>query len=958
MENVSTPHIRPCLHENATAAMRRGSAIGVLCILSFIPFLFTACRHHYRPVTLEERHEMDSIVSRVHSIDSIVQLQKQFEAEGNLFGSVVALREWGKMLRNNSRFDESLNIHSKGLKQAEALDDTIERVQALNYIGTNYRRLGVLDAAQEYHYRALRLSDACTDTSFTARKNRVKSLNGLGNIYMTIGNYERADSVLRLALAGEKALGSDVGQAINYANIGSIFRHKGQIDSAWVYYRKSMELNRKAHNDIGISLCHTYFGELYQQQKQNDKAYAEYHTAFEGMKASKDEWHALQSLLALAQIDHTMGNDARALKTLAHAEATATQIKSKEHLAEIYDLYYRIYEQQGDYRRALACHVKATSLQDSVVDIEKMNRIQNLSLSIERRMQTEEIDRVKQEAEEERAAKRSILYTSLLLILLFVSSIAFLFYSGRLRRRNHILLKKMSTLRENFFTNITHEIRTPLTVILGLSRDITAADDTPDDLKEKSRTIERQGSQLLTLINQLLDISKMKSAVGDPDWQSGNIVAQIGMTVESFRAYANSRNITLQYVNDGDVETNFVADYINKVMNNLLSNALKFTPEYGEVTVNVFHRDGFLHLSVADTGCGIDANNITHIFEPFYQGTASGHTGGTGVGLALVKQIVDTLGGTISVDSVPDSGTTFHITLPIHKPTKPARKPVAVAQPVPVSLSTSALPEDSELLDDDTPRILVIEDNADVAAYIGSRLADRYAILYAPDGNEGLKKAKELVPDLIITDLMMPHTDGLEVCRQVRDDEIINHVPIIVVTAKITEADRVAGLQAGADAYLAKPFNSDELRTRVEKLLEQRRLLREKYAQSESSGHDATPQNDADRLFLTKVTDRIYLMLNQGKDFDVEMIAAAMCMSGRQFHRKMTALTGHTPKAFLQRVKVSKARRILTKTPTRNFSEVATLCGFNDYSSFVRTFKHVCSITPTQFVRELEEQRE
>ena len=180
MENVSTPHIRPCLHENATAAMRRGSTIGALCILSFIPFLFTACRHHYRPVTLEERHEMDSIVSRVHSIDSIVQLQKQFEAEGNLFGSVVALREWGKMLRNNSRFDESLNIHSKGLKQAEALDDTIERVQALNYIGTNYRRLGVLDAAQEYHYRALRLSDACTDTSFTARKNRVKSLNGLG----------------------------------------------------------------------------------------------------------------------------------------------------------------------------------------------------------------------------------------------------------------------------------------------------------------------------------------------------------------------------------------------------------------------------------------------------------------------------------------------------------------------------------------------------------------------------------------------------------------------------------------------------------------------------------------------------------------------------------------------------------------------------------------------------------
>ena len=262
--------------------------VSVLIIL----FLFVSCGKKSVGFTPEERRAADSIVSTVHSVDSLALLQKRLEAEGNRLGSIAALREWGKALRNESRFDESLRVHGEGLKQAESLGDTLEWVQALNYIGTDYRRLGVLDAAQEYHYRALKFCEACTDTSFTAKKNRVKSLNGLGNIYLTLGNYERADSAFRLALAGERALGSAVGQAINYANLGSIFKHRRQNDSAWVYYRRSMELNQKAGNDIGIALCHTYYGLLYEEAQQYDKAYAEYRTAYGLMEISKDEWHA------------------------------------------------------------------------------------------------------------------------------------------------------------------------------------------------------------------------------------------------------------------------------------------------------------------------------------------------------------------------------------------------------------------------------------------------------------------------------------------------------------------------------------------------------------------------------------------------------------------------------------------------------------------------------------------
>ena len=228
----------------------------------------TSCGKKPSEISPDDRKAIESIVATTHGADSLALLQQQMENDDNLLGSVIAYRELGKILRNESRFEEALRAHSEGLRQAETLNDTLEIVQALNNIGTDYRRMGVLDMAQDYHYRAWMTSKECSDTSFTAKKNRVVSLNGLGNIYMTLGNYERADSVLRAALKGEKELNSALGQAINYANIGSIFQHRNMLDSAWEYYRKSMALNHEAGSTLGISLCHTYFGSLYEKAQR------------------------------------------------------------------------------------------------------------------------------------------------------------------------------------------------------------------------------------------------------------------------------------------------------------------------------------------------------------------------------------------------------------------------------------------------------------------------------------------------------------------------------------------------------------------------------------------------------------------------------------------------------------------------------------------------------------------
>ena len=244
---------------------------------------FFACGKRDTRFSPEKRRITDSIISSIGTEDSLAQIQKTMEQRGDRLGSIVALRELGRRMRNQSRFDKALKYHFNGLKQAENVHDTLEIVKALNNIGTDYRRLGVLDVATDYHYRALTMSQEHNDTSSQAQRNRVVSLNGLGNIYLTMGNLERADSVLRMALAGEKKQHSDLGQAINYANLGSIFRQKGKTDSAWVYYRRAMVFNQKAHSELGMALCHTYLGSLYEDEQEYENAIVEYNIAYESM---------------------------------------------------------------------------------------------------------------------------------------------------------------------------------------------------------------------------------------------------------------------------------------------------------------------------------------------------------------------------------------------------------------------------------------------------------------------------------------------------------------------------------------------------------------------------------------------------------------------------------------------------------------------------------------------------
>ena len=840
--------------------------------------------------------------------------------------SLATLRQQGKKERDASRYDEALRLHIRGLDMARAVGDSSEWIQALNNIATDYRRMGMLDVAQSYHYQALSLCDESSDTTYQMRKNRVKALNGLGNIYLSIYSYDDADSVFRQALEGEHQLGSATGQAINYANLGSIYSARGDDEKALDYYRQSMFYNKKDSNLLGMALCHLYFGNIYERRQQYDLALREYEQSDRMMTDLKDLWHALEPRLALASVYYHTHEDAKALALLDRADATARQINSWEHIVEVHHLYFQLMQRQGRYHEALDHHLIATAYQDSILDNEKLDRIHNIGINIERTRQQEMVNMAQNELQTEKRIRQQSAWLFGLTVILLLAVISALLYVQRMRHHSMEMMREASRLREDFFTNITHEFRTPLTVILGLSRKIRENTEVPQSVSDKASTIERQGNRLLTLVTQLLDISKVKSVIGEPNWQHGNICAQVAMLLETYIDYAANRGVTLKYHYDQAIEMDFVPDYVNKVMSNLVSNALKFTPNGGTISVNLYQRGDRLHIDVSDTGHGISSDKLAHIFEPFYTTGDMGEAKGTGIGLALTQEIISHLNGTITAESQVGKGTTFHIVMPIQNRS---------ADPV----------TETEIGNSGKPIIVVAEDNADVADLLCSQLEPFYEVVAARDGVEALKRAGEIIPDLVITDVMMPNMDGMALARAIRANDLTAHIPIIMVTARVTEQDRIEGIKAGADAYLVKPFNTEELLTRVAKLLEQRIMLRDKYAQTITQA--PVSDDTIEDHFLARVEQVIVAHINKGEDITVTMVADDLNITARQLHRKVTGLINQSPAALIRITRINCAKTIMAAKPEMPLKSVALACGFTDYSHFAKVFRTVTGVSPT-----------
>ena len=925
-----------------------------------LPIFLFSC-HRKAAVPDVERGQIDSVVYSVGDADSLARVLDSFISAGNLYGEMVAARELGKKLRNASQFYEAIDVHKRGLVAAEKLRDTVQIVQALNNIGTNYRRLAILDEASSYHYQALTYCDQYSGSrnpdDRTARKNRVVSLNGIGNVQLTLGNADEAENAFRQALKGENELGSALGQAINYANLGSILESREMLDSARYYYGKSLEFNEKAKSDLGVSLCHAHFGRLAEKEGDYDTAIEEYRQAYDIMEGNSDVWHWLESAVSLVRAYINAGNLERASFYLAKAGKEAGRISSMEYLAEVNRLEYLISKKKGDAVKALEYYVRSREYADSVASEKNLNHIQNVRVRYERERKQNEIELLNRSWEAERKNRNALLTMSLIALFLTIATIIVLIFLIALRNRNQRIIKEMERMKSTFFTNITHEFRTPLSVVQAAAGDVLNRSSDPE-VRRDALDILRHGKGLLNLINQILDIAKLteKSAVkAVPEWKYGDIVGFISMICESYRPFAQTAGVRLVFSSPvEELEMDFIPDYVQKIVGNLLSNAVKFSPSGADVLLFVKQEEADVHIIVCDKGVGMTAEQKDKIFIPFYQAPTDSQRIGSGIGLSLVKLSVEAMNGRVDVHSAPGEGTVFIVRIPLAYGGKVSGRLNMAEYNIPEAdtLATTRLEINEDIVcGTDSFSILIIEDTAEVARWQMKQLGEGYSYYFASDGESGLARAEEIIPDLIITDIMMPGMDGYEVCRRIRSSELLNHIPVIMVTAKATHEDRMKGLAAGADAYLEKPFHADELAVRVSKLLEQRKLLQSKWEAVIRQGEPveenpaANELPDADRAFVGKFTDAVNKCFETGT-LDYDFIASEMCLTRSHMNRKLKAITGMTSTEYIKTMRISLAKALIDTTDMK-IEAIAMRCGVDDVAYFSSLFRKATGMTPT-----------
>ncbi|MGH1436917.1 MAG: ATP-binding protein [Lewinella sp.] len=516
-------------------------------------------------------------------------------------------------------------------------------------------------------------------------------------------------------------------------------------------------------------------------------------------------------------------------------------------------------------------------------------------------------------------------------------------------------LKELNEFKARFYTNITHEFRTPLTVIMGMSENIQGHP------KEKT-LIKRNSANLLRLINQLLDLSKLESGSLTLNPVHQDIIVYLQYLTESFYSNAAQKKIRLVFHSEeNEARMDYDEGIIQQIVYNLLSNALKFTPEGGRI---IFHASKIEHkgqpllkLKVKDTGLGISPENIDHVFDRFYQVNHADNreAEGTGIGLALTKELVELLNGWITVESEQGVGTEFVLYLPIEAKiaATPTRAPKAASllpgeETLDLAISVELPDETPGAGTSELPELLIIEDNKDIITYIKTILGGQYIFHTAKNGVLGIEQAREIIPDIIISDVMMPEKNGYEVCETLKKDERTSHIPIILLTAKSTQQDKVQGLSFGADAYLTKPFDKEELIIRLKTLVAVRQQLQRRYGESAASIAANAAAPSIEDTFLQKLHEHIHAQLNNS-EFGVPQLAAASHLSQMQLYRKLKALTGKTPSQFIRSYRLNQGLELL-KEGQLTVSEVAYEVGFSDPSYFSRTFQKEFRKNPSGFL--------
>ena len=526
-----------------------------------------------------------------------------------------------------------------------------------------------------------------------------------------------------------------------------------------------------------------------------------------------------------------------------------------------------------------------------------------------------------------------------IILLLLIGIMVYIYRTILMKRR---IEEEANKAKLQFFTNISHELRTPLTLIADPVNYIIHDDNLNSQQRSMLQIVQRNVLVLTQLVSEILDFRKVQNGKMELRLSDFNLSESMKQWIMLFSASAQKKHIAISMNAPDTIMLRADQDKIERICYNLLSNALKYTSEGGEITLTAKEENGRVMISVADNGCGISSDELPYIFDRFYQAKNAGR--GTGIGLAIVKAFTELHHGEVSATSIEGKGSTFTIHIPVRQKGEVTNQPTEKIEQLVEPSSAEEVPNQARHIDEliqpyqtDKPEVLIIDDNIDIRTYLRSVLSEKYNVSEAADGKVGLELARKIVPDIVLSDIMMPVMDGLAFCQQLKTDKAISHIPVILLTARSLDEQRAEGYEHGADAYLSKPFSLRLLLSRIDNLIESRKKLNKTWSKGVEDDEIGNISNEIDKSFLKQLRKIIQENL-ANSDLSVEQIGDEIGLSRVQLYRKVKALTGYSPVEIVRKARLTRARHLL-QTTERTVSEVAYAVGFSTPSYFSKCYK-------------------
>jgi signal transduction histidine kinase/AraC-like DNA-binding protein len=849
-----------------------------------------------------------------------------------------------------TKFDSAKAMLLNGL-ELNAGNDRHTEASLYNALGNVVKDQDDYKQALEYYLKSTAIFEQLGD-----KAGLTQSISNVGNVQYLLKNYSVAMNYARQSL--QYAEESGVASSVAYSNrlMGRIFRKEGKFDEALERYQKAIAIYQKLGARRDVSETHYNTGNIYYEKTDFASAIKHYQMALAIQRSIPDYYNMAYSYSAIGQAHYELQRFESSLLYLDSAGRLADDHKYPYIKLDVLDYQSMILAKKNRHGEAYDMHVAFSLLKDSLSQEENRQAALELEAKYATRKKEEEIKTLKAESEliemrsEKQEAQRNYLIG---LVILSIALLAVVYNRYKLKTKTAKQLQELDQMKSRFFTYLSHEFRTPLTLISGPLEQRLQKTSDPEEEADLQLML-RNSKRLSELINQLLDLAKVEAGQMQLRLSSDGLDQALRLIAASFRSLAEHKGISFHVNISARNDAVFDKDKVEKILYNLLSNAFKFTPADGNVWLEAHVAGNNLRVSVRDSGQGIPSEKITQVFNQFYQvdEPTTRSSEGSGIGLALSKELAQLHKGSLTVSNTSSGGCEFVFMIPVNREAYPPTAFTSTsagsttASVAPVHFTTGLSKPSAEPDSDSRPVILLAEDNDDMRLFVTTILAAKYKVIATSNGEEALSKAVEMIPDLILTDVMMPAMDGITLCGKIKTTKATNHIPVVMLTAKADSDSKVEGLETGADDYLAKPFNGRELMVRVQNLIEQRKLLQEVFREKVIWQPKQLNLKEPDEHFMEQfiaILEKCY----PDAGFGVDQLCDEIGLSRMQLHRKLKAITGKSPGDFLRSFRLERAKQMLASG--MSVSEAAFQVGFNNLSNFSKTFREHTGSLPSEF---------